>query len=47
VYPKGVPAIREIEVLQAGRAAGLKDTKVASFSSTLTALRFAIPVAER
>ena len=25
VYPKGVPAIREIEVIQAGRAAGLKD----------------------
>jgi hypothetical protein len=47
VYPKGVPAIREIEVLEAGRAAGLKDTKVASFSSTHTALRFVIPVAER
>jgi hypothetical protein len=47
VYPKGVPAIREIEVLEAGRAAGLKDTKVASFSSTHTALRFAIPVADR
>jgi hypothetical protein len=47
VYPKGVPAIREIEVLDAGRAAGLKDTKVASFSSTHTALRFVIPVAER
>ena len=47
VYPKGVPAIREIEVLDAGRAAGLKDTKVASFSATHTALRFVIPVAER
>jgi len=47
VYPKGVAAIREIEVLEAGRAAGLKDTKVASFSSTHTALRFAIPVADR
>ncbi|HXB72683.1 MAG TPA: hypothetical protein VNY05_30885 [Candidatus Acidoferrales bacterium] len=47
VYPKSVPAIREIEVLQAGRAAGLKDTKVASFSATQTALRFVIPVAER
>ncbi|MEO8371486.1 MAG: DUF3052 domain-containing protein [Candidatus Solibacter sp.] len=40
VYPKGVQAIREIEVLGAGRAAGLKDTKVASFSATHTALRF-------
>jgi hypothetical protein len=44
VYPKGVAAIREIEVIEAGRAAGLKDIKVASFSSTHTALRFALPV---
>jgi hypothetical protein len=47
VYPKGVQLIREIEVLDAGRAAGLKDTKVASFSDTHTALRFVIPVAAR
>jgi hypothetical protein len=47
VYPKGVEAIREIEVIEAGRAAGLKDNKVASFSATHTALRFVIPVAER
>ncbi len=47
VYPKGVPLIREIEVIEAGRAAGLKDTKVASYSSTHTALRFVIPVADR
>lgn len=47
VYPKGVAEIREIEVLEAGRSAGLKDTKVASFSSSDTALRFVIPVAER
>jgi hypothetical protein len=44
VYPKGVAAIREIEVIEAGRAAGLKDNKVASFSATHTALRFALPV---
>ncbi len=44
VYPKGVAAIREIEVIEAGRAAGLKDIKVASFSYTHTALRFALPV---
>jgi hypothetical protein len=43
VYPKGVQSIREIEVIQAGRAAGLKDTKVASFSATHTALRFSAP----
>jgi len=47
VYPKGVEAIREIDVIEAGRAAGLKDTKVASFSPTHTALRFTIPVTAR
>jgi hypothetical protein len=47
VYPKGVQVIREIEVLDTGRAAGLKDTKVVSFSATHTALRFVIPVASR
>ncbi len=47
VYPKGVKEIREIEVLEAGRAAGLKDVKVASFSATHTALRFVVPVADR
>jgi len=40
VYPKGGGAIRQIEVIQAGRAAGLKDTKVAAFSAARTALRF-------
>lgn len=43
VYPKGTAAIRESEVIEAGRAAGLKDTKVARFSDTHTALRFAAP----
>jgi hypothetical protein len=47
VYPKGVAAIREGEVLAAGRAAGLKDTKVASFSATHTALRFVVPLSDR
>ena len=47
VYPKGVQAIREIEVIQAGRTAGLKDVKVASFSPTHTALKFVIPLADR
>jgi hypothetical protein len=40
VYPKGVPQIREVEVIHAGRAAGLKDVKVVSFSATHTALKF-------
>jgi hypothetical protein len=43
VYPKGAPAIREAQVLQAGRAARLKDVKVASFSLTHTGLKFVIP----
>ena len=47
VYPKGVQIIREIEVIDAGRAAGLKDTKVVAFSPTHPALRFVIPVAAR
>jgi hypothetical protein len=44
VYPKGVAEIHEVEVIGAGRAAGLKDNKVASFSATHTALRFGLPV---
>jgi hypothetical protein len=40
IYPKGVAAIREVEVIEAGRAAGLKDVKVARFSETHTALKF-------
>jgi len=40
IYPKGVPAIKEIEVIQAGRAAGMKDVKVARFSATHTGLKF-------
>ncbi len=47
VYPKGVAEIREVEVIHSGRAAGLKDVKVASFSPTHTALKFVIPVAAR
>jgi len=47
IYPKGVEAIREIDVIEAGRAAGLKDTKVVRFSATHTGLRFTIPLAAR
>jgi len=47
VYPKGVKVIREMDVLGAGRAAGLKDVKVASFSATHTALKFVVPLAKR
>jgi hypothetical protein len=47
VYPKGQKHIREIDVITAGKTAGLTDNKVCSFSVTHTALRFCIPVAER
>lgn len=41
IYPKGVKSITENQVLSAGRATGLVDVKVVSFSSTHTGLRFA------
>lgn len=47
VYPKGQKHIREIDVIHAGKAAGLTDNKVCSFSATHAALRFCIPVAKR
>lgn len=47
VYPKGKQHIREIDVIEAGRSAGLTDNKVCSFSPTHTALRFVIPIAQR
>jgi hypothetical protein len=47
VYPKGRRDIRESDVLEAGRAAGLKDVKVARVSTELTALRFVRPLDSR
>jgi hypothetical protein len=47
VYPKGRKDVREADVLAAGRAAGLKDTRVARVSATHTGLRFVVPLAER
>ena len=40
IFPKGVAEIREVEVIEAGRAAGLKDVKVARFSERCTGLKF-------
>jgi Protein of unknown function (DUF3052) len=39
--------LRDVEVIEAAREAGLVDNKVASFSPTHTALRLVIPVARR
>lgn len=47
VRPKGQPSITEAETMHAGRAAGLVDVKVVSFSETHTAEKFVIPVARR
>jgi hypothetical protein len=47
VYPKGVDVIREKDVLEAGRGAGLKDVKVVKFSQTHTGLKFMVPIAKR
>ena len=47
IYPKGQKAIRETDVIGAGRKAGLKDVKVVGFSAALTALKFVIPVEKR
>jgi hypothetical protein len=47
VYPKGQKDISESDVLNAGRQAGLVDTKIARFSDTHTAHKFVIPLARR
>ena len=47
IYPKGRQTIREMDVIAAGKAAGLVDNKVARFSDTHTALRLVTPVAQR
>jgi len=47
VYPRGRKHIREIDVINAGKSAGLTDNKVCRFSDTHTALRFVIPLAKR
>ncbi len=47
VYPKGRKEITELQVLAAGREAGLVDIKVVSYSPTHTALKFVRPKAKR
>jgi hypothetical protein len=47
IYPKGRTEIREIDVIEYGKAAGLVDVKVVSFSDIHTALKMMIPVALR
>ncbi len=47
VTPRGRPALRDIDVMVAGKAGGLVDVKVCRFSDTHTALKFVIPRANR
>jgi len=47
VRPKGRPEISEAAVMAAGKAAGLVDVKVVSFSATHTAEKFVIPLKDR
>jgi hypothetical protein len=47
VYPKGQKSITEGHVRSAGLKAGLTDVKVASFSTSHTALKFVIPRSKR
>lgn len=47
VRPKGRAEISEAEVMAAGKAAGLVDVKVVSFSPTHTAEKFVIPIKDR
>ena len=47
VAPKGRGEVREVDVLAAGKPAGLVDVKVVAFSETHTAHKFVIPVAQR
>ena len=45
--PKGSKDLSEAEMMRAGQEAGLVDVKVVSFSPTLTAEKFVIPLAKR
>jgi hypothetical protein len=48
VSRKGMAAtLRDVDVIDAAKAVGLVDNKVASFSDTHTALRLVIPLARR
>ncbi len=40
-------AVREVDVIEAGRAFDLVDNKIASFSDTLAAMRLVVPLSQR
>jgi hypothetical protein len=47
VRPKGTSDIKEVDVIDAGKRAGLVDNKIASFSDTRSAMRLVIPLTRR
>jgi hypothetical protein len=47
VFPRGRKDLRDVDLIEAGVAAGLIDNKVARFSDTHTSMRFVIPLARR
>jgi hypothetical protein len=47
VRPKGVKEITESQTMRAGLDAGLVDVKIASFSETLTAMKFVFRLKDR
>lgn len=47
VYRKGKRDPAELDVIAAGRQAGLKDIKIARFSETHTAMKFVLPLEDR
>lgn len=47
IWPKGRKEFRDSDIRNHGLASGLVDVKVASFSESLSALKFVIPVKDR
>lgn len=47
VTPKGTEQIKQTDVINAAKHAGLVDVKVVSFSPTHTALKLVIPLSRR
>lgn len=47
IRPKGTPDIKEVDIIDAGKRAGLVDNKIASFSDGLSAMRLVIPLSLR
>ena len=47
IRPRGTQDIKEVDIIDAGKWAGLVDNKIARFSESLSAMRLVIPLALR